>query len=128
MILNTRPLNGALAACDLAGDEQLVLDVKRDFEHAAVSEKLKALLKDPPRPRQAQERTTIVADSAANTVFVSGRPEKLALAKAGLGKLDVPPLEPPQMNRLPGRVENLLGAGNQRQGPRRTPVGQDQLD
>ena len=36
--------HGALAACHLAGDEQLVLDVERDFEHAGVSEKLKALL------------------------------------------------------------------------------------
>jgi uncharacterized peroxidase-related enzyme len=36
--------HGALAACHLDGNEDLVLDVKRDFEHAAVSEKLKALL------------------------------------------------------------------------------------
>ena len=36
--------HGALAACHLDGDEQLVLDVKSDFEHAAISEKLKALL------------------------------------------------------------------------------------
>jgi uncharacterized peroxidase-related enzyme len=36
--------HGALAACHLHRDEQLVLDVKRDFEHAAVSDKLKALL------------------------------------------------------------------------------------
>jgi uncharacterized peroxidase-related enzyme len=36
--------HGALAACHLEGDEQLVLDVKRDFEHSAVSDKLKALL------------------------------------------------------------------------------------
>jgi uncharacterized peroxidase-related enzyme len=36
--------HGALAACHLGGDENLVLDVKRDFENAAISEKLKALL------------------------------------------------------------------------------------
>src|SRR5689334_13982254 len=36
--------HGALAACHLNGDEQTVLDVKQDFEHAAVSDKLKALL------------------------------------------------------------------------------------
>ena len=36
--------HGALAACHLEGDEQLVLDVKRDFEHAGVTDKLKALL------------------------------------------------------------------------------------
>jgi len=36
--------HGALAAYHLGGDEQLVLDVKRDFESAAISEKLKALL------------------------------------------------------------------------------------
>ncbi|MGC4049981.1 MAG: peroxidase-related enzyme [Paludibaculum sp.] len=36
--------HGALAAYHLGGDEQLVLDVKRDFESAAISDKLKALL------------------------------------------------------------------------------------
>jgi uncharacterized peroxidase-related enzyme len=36
--------HGALAACHLGGDEGLVLDVKRDFESAAISPKLKALL------------------------------------------------------------------------------------
>src|SRR5687768_17759860 len=37
-------IHGAIAAHQLNGDEQLVLDVKRDFERAAVSDKLKALL------------------------------------------------------------------------------------
>ena len=36
--------HGALAAYHLGGDEKLVLDVKHDFETAAISEKLKALL------------------------------------------------------------------------------------
>ena len=36
--------HGAIASAHLGGNDQLVLDVKRDFEHAAVSEKLKALL------------------------------------------------------------------------------------
>jgi len=36
--------HGAIAAVHLGGDEQLVRDVKRDFEHANVSAKLKALL------------------------------------------------------------------------------------
>jgi uncharacterized peroxidase-related enzyme len=36
--------HGALAAYHLGGDEGLVIDVKRDFESAAVSEKLKTLL------------------------------------------------------------------------------------
>jgi uncharacterized peroxidase-related enzyme len=36
--------HGAIAAHHLGGNEALVLDVKRDFEHAAVSDKLKALL------------------------------------------------------------------------------------
>jgi uncharacterized peroxidase-related enzyme len=36
--------HGALAAYHLGGNEELVLDVKRDFESAAISEKLKALL------------------------------------------------------------------------------------
>jgi uncharacterized peroxidase-related enzyme len=36
--------HGAIAAHHLGGDEDLVLDVKRDFEHAAISDKLKALL------------------------------------------------------------------------------------
>ena len=37
-------IHGAIAARQLNGNEQLVLDVKRDFETAAVSDKLKALL------------------------------------------------------------------------------------
>ena len=36
--------HGAIAAHHLGGNEELVLDVKRDFEHAAISAKLKALL------------------------------------------------------------------------------------
>jgi uncharacterized peroxidase-related enzyme len=36
--------HGAIAACHLGGNEALVEDVKLDFEHAAISEKLKALL------------------------------------------------------------------------------------
>ncbi len=36
--------HGAIAACHLGGNDSLVFDVKRDFEHAAVSGKLKALL------------------------------------------------------------------------------------
>src|SRR5262245_41377329 len=37
-------IHGAIAAHHLGGNEQLVVDVKRDAEHAAVSDKLKALL------------------------------------------------------------------------------------
>src|SRR5579863_7154597 len=36
--------HGAIAACHLDGNEALVENVKRDFESAAISEKLKALL------------------------------------------------------------------------------------
>jgi len=36
--------HGAIAAYHLEGDEQIVGDVKRDFEHANVSARLKALL------------------------------------------------------------------------------------
>jgi uncharacterized peroxidase-related enzyme len=36
--------HGAIAARHLGDNDQLVLDVKRDFEHAQISEKLKALL------------------------------------------------------------------------------------
>ncbi len=36
--------HGAIAAYHLGGDEQLVLDVKHDFESAGISDKLKALL------------------------------------------------------------------------------------
>ena len=36
--------HGAIAAQHLGGDEEIVDEVKRDFEHAAVSDKLKALL------------------------------------------------------------------------------------
>jgi uncharacterized peroxidase-related enzyme len=37
-------VHGAIAAAHLDGDEELVLRVKADFAHAAISEKLKALL------------------------------------------------------------------------------------
>ena len=37
-------IHGAIAAAHLAGDEQLVCEVKRDFERADISDKLKALL------------------------------------------------------------------------------------
>src|SRR6185369_15219179 len=37
-------IHGAIAAHHLDHDESLVLEVKRDFEHAAISDKLKALL------------------------------------------------------------------------------------
>src|ERR1700750_626959 len=37
-------IHGAIAAHHLGGNEDLVLKVKRDFEHAPVSDKLKALL------------------------------------------------------------------------------------
>jgi uncharacterized peroxidase-related enzyme len=37
-------IHGAIAAHHLHGDEDLVRTVKRDFEHAAISDKLKALL------------------------------------------------------------------------------------
>jgi hypothetical protein len=37
-------IHGAIAAHQLNGDEALVLDVKRDFEQAPISDKLKALL------------------------------------------------------------------------------------
>jgi uncharacterized peroxidase-related enzyme len=37
-------IHGAIAAHHLGGDEQLVVDVKHDAQHAAVSDKLKALL------------------------------------------------------------------------------------
>ena len=37
-------IHGAIAAHHLGGDEQLVVNVKSDAQHAAVSDKLKALL------------------------------------------------------------------------------------
>src|ERR1700760_4603802 len=37
-------IHGAIAAAHLGGDEDLVKRVKADFQHAAISEKLKALL------------------------------------------------------------------------------------
>jgi uncharacterized peroxidase-related enzyme len=37
-------VHGAVAACQLEGDEELVVAVKGDFQHSAVSPKLKALL------------------------------------------------------------------------------------
>jgi len=37
--------HGAIAACHLGGDDLLVEEVKRDFEHAAISNKLKELIR-----------------------------------------------------------------------------------
>ncbi len=37
-------IHGAIAAAHLDGDEELVVRVKADFQHAAISDKLKALL------------------------------------------------------------------------------------
>ncbi len=39
-----KPVHGAIAAAQLSDDEDLVRQVKRDFENAAISDKLKALL------------------------------------------------------------------------------------
>jgi AhpD family alkylhydroperoxidase len=56
-------VHGAVAAHHLGNNEQLVLDVKRDPEHAAVSDKMKALLAIavPPPDKQANNRDGFVA-------------------------------------------------------------------
>lgn len=51
-------VHGAVAAHHLGGDEQLVLDVKCDPEHAAVSEKLKALLNIAGKVQQSGKAVT----------------------------------------------------------------------
>ena len=48
--------HGAIAAYHLGGEEQLVLDVKRDFETADVSDKLKALLNIAGKVQQGGKR------------------------------------------------------------------------
>ena len=59
-------IHGAVAAHHLDGDETLVVNVKTDFEHAAVSEKLKALL--------------VIAGKTARAASTSPRPTSLAPA------------------------------------------------
>lgn len=48
--------HGAIAAHHLGGNEQLVLDVKRDFENAGISDKLKALLNIAGKVQQGGKR------------------------------------------------------------------------
>jgi uncharacterized peroxidase-related enzyme len=51
-------VHGAVAAAHL-GDEELVTNVKRDFEHAAISPKLKALLVIAGKVQEGGKRVTI---------------------------------------------------------------------
>jgi uncharacterized peroxidase-related enzyme len=48
--------HGAIAAHHLGGNEQLVLDVKHDFENAEISDKLKALLNIAGKVQQSGKR------------------------------------------------------------------------
>jgi uncharacterized peroxidase-related enzyme len=49
--------HGAIAAHHLGGNEETVHEVKRDFEHAAISDKLKALLAIAGKVQQLRQRT-----------------------------------------------------------------------
>jgi uncharacterized peroxidase-related enzyme len=51
-------VHGAIAAQHLGGDEALVLEVKQDFEHAHVSDKLKSLLNIAGNVQQGGKRVT----------------------------------------------------------------------
>jgi uncharacterized peroxidase-related enzyme len=51
-------IHGAIAACDLGGNEALVAAVKRDFRSAPISNKLKALLEIADQVRQSGKRVT----------------------------------------------------------------------
>jgi uncharacterized peroxidase-related enzyme len=51
-------IHGAVAAHHLGGDEELVEAVKRDFEHAGVSDKLKALLAIAAKVQQGGKNVT----------------------------------------------------------------------
>ena len=51
-------IHGAIAAAHLNGDEALVKSVKRDFLHAEVSEKMKALLEIAGKVQQGGKRVT----------------------------------------------------------------------
>ena len=63
-------IHGAIAAHHLGGDEALVLDVKRDAERAAISDKLKALLviagktAESGRLRDGRQTSSVLARSA----------------------------------------------------------------
>jgi hypothetical protein len=57
---------------------------------SVAAEKLKEVLTESPRARRAKVvRVTITADDRTNTVFVSGPPDKIALARSVVEKLDV---------------------------------------
>lgn len=51
--------HGAIAARHLGGNEETVLDVKRDFSQASISEKLKALLTIAGRVQQGGQRVSV---------------------------------------------------------------------
>ena len=51
-------IHGAIAAHHLGGDESLVVEVKRDAQHAAVSDKLKALLTIAGKVAESGKRVT----------------------------------------------------------------------
>lgn len=56
--------HGAIAAAHLNGDEELVKRVKADFQHAAISEKLKALLVIAAKVQK--DGKSVTADDVAN--------------------------------------------------------------
>lgn len=51
-------IHGAIAAAHLGGDEEIVQSVKRDFLHAEVSEKMKALLRIAGKVQQGGKHVT----------------------------------------------------------------------
>lgn len=51
-------IHGAIAAAHLGGDEELVKRVKTDFQHSAISEKLKALLVIASKVQQGGKKVT----------------------------------------------------------------------
>ena len=52
-------IHGAIAAAHLGGDEDLVKRVKVDFQHAAISEKLKALLVIAGKVQRGRAKTSL---------------------------------------------------------------------
>jgi uncharacterized peroxidase-related enzyme len=58
-------IHGAIAAAHLQGDEELVRRVKADFQHAAISDKLKALLVIAAKVQRGGKNVTVADVEAA---------------------------------------------------------------
>jgi hypothetical protein len=85
---NLRAMIAALNDLEDASPGEVWAHKCKHCKATEVAEKLRGIL-GALQPGKAQ-RIAIAADEAANIVFVSGPPEKVALARATVGMLDVP--------------------------------------